>query len=169
MTGDAFGIRRLTVLIVLTTAVFLNACSDSPAPMPTPTMDPAVTSTPEPIAVPTVTPADTRTPAPTDSPTVAPTASPVPAVPTSIPTPVPTATPTPTPTATATPTPTGTAASDRAAMIALYNSMGGPNWTPMRTTTGRTSIRKTSRRSPPHSSSWTAWTLRQLTCAPRPE
>ena len=33
-----------------------------------------------------------------------------------------------TPGATATPTPTGTAASDRAAMIALYNSMGGPNW-----------------------------------------
>ena len=33
-----------------------------------------------------------------------------------------------TPGATATPTPTGTAASDRSAMIALYNSMGGPNW-----------------------------------------
>ena len=33
-----------------------------------------------------------------------------------------------TPGATITPTPAGTATSDRAAMIALYNSMGGPNW-----------------------------------------
>ena len=32
MTGDAFRIRRLAVLIILTTPVVLNACSDSPEP-----------------------------------------------------------------------------------------------------------------------------------------
>ena len=108
MTGYAFGIHHLAVLIVLSVAVVLNACSNNPAPIQTPATAPTVTSTPEQTAAPTVTPADTRTPEPTNPPTIAPTASPVPEVPTPIPTPVPTATRTPTPTATATPTPTPT-------------------------------------------------------------
>ena len=65
------------------------------------------------ISVPTATPTQTPTP-------------------TATPTPVPTATPTATPTHTSTPvptaTPSGTAASDRAALIAFYNSMDGSNW-----------------------------------------
>ena len=104
MTVSPLRSRCLAILIARTIAAVLNACSDSPAPTPTPTTDPAVTYTPTRTAVPTFTPADTRTPEPTDSPTMAPTASSVPAV-TPIPNPVSTATPTPTPTPMPEPTP----------------------------------------------------------------
>ena len=74
-------------------------------------------------------PAAADAPAATDTPTATDTP-----IPTATPTPTATATPTPTPTATptatATPIPGGTnAASDREALVALYNAADGPNWT----------------------------------------
>ena len=115
--------------------------SPLPTPTPIPTATPTPTQTPTPSPLPTPTPIPTATPTPTQTatpsplptptatPTPIPTATPTPtqtATPTAAPTPVPTATPTPT--ATATPTPSGTPVSDRAALIAFYNSMDGPNW-----------------------------------------
>ncbi len=64
-------------------------------------------------------------PSAAEDPTPIPTATPTP-IPT--PTPVSVSTPTQTPTPTAVPTPSGTVASDRAALIALYNATDGPNW-----------------------------------------
>ena len=95
------------------------------APTPTPAAAPTPTAVPAPTPTPAAAPTPTAVPAPTPTPAAAPTPTAVPA-----PTPSATATPTPTPvpTATATPTPSGTAASDRAALIAFYNSMDGPNW-----------------------------------------
>ena len=107
----------------------------TPAPVPTATPTQTATPTATPTPVPTATPTQTATP--TATPTPVPTATPTQtATPTATPTPVPTATPTqtatptatPTPVPTATPTPSGTPASDRAALIAFYNSMDGPNW-----------------------------------------
>ena len=123
----------------------------TPAPTPVPTATPTATptQTATPTATPTHTPVHTATPTPTPTPTPAPTPVPT-ATPTATPTqtatptatpthtpvhtatptptPTPTPAPTPVPTATATPTPSGTAASDRAALIAFYHSMDGPNW-----------------------------------------
>ena len=94
-------------------------------PTPTPTQTQTLIPTPSPT--PTATPASTSTPVPsgTQNPTPTPTSTPSP-VPTSTPTPKPTSTPIPTPTPT--PTPSGSAASDREALVAIYNATGGPNW-----------------------------------------
>ncbi len=93
----------------------------SPVPTATPTQTPTPTATPTPVSTATAT--ATLTPTATPTATSTPTATPTP-VPTATPTATPTHTPTPVPTA----TPSGTAASDRAALIAFYNSMDGSNW-----------------------------------------
>ena len=87
-------------------------------PEATPTPAPTPTATPRHTATPTPTPTATPTPTPTATPTPTPTATPTP----NTPTPTPTATPTPTPTATPT-----SAATDRAALIALYNAHCHPD------------------------------------------
>ena len=118
-------------------AILLPGCSDEPTPSPAAKVLPSATATP--TAAPTATATATLTPAPIATPSPVPTATATQtAMPTANPTPVPTATPTqaatptanptPVPTVTATPTPSGTAASDRAALIAFYNSMDGSNW-----------------------------------------
>ena len=97
--------RWPAALPVMVITVFLNACSDSPAPTPiltnTPTLAP--TATPTKAGTPTPAPTATQTPAPTATPTKA-------------------GTPTPAPTATQTP------AMDRAALVTLYEAMDGVNW-----------------------------------------
>ena len=64
--------------------------------------------------------------APTPTPTAIPDATATP-IPTPIPTPAPTATPSPTPIPTPVP-PVGSVASDRAALVALYNATNGTGW-----------------------------------------
>ena len=76
MTVSPLRIRWLAVLVVLTVAVLLNACSDDPAPTPEPTATqaatPTDTPTPEPTLTPTSAPTNTPTPAPTHTPTPTP-------------------------------------------------------------------------------------------------
>ena len=104
-------------------------------PTPTPTARPTVAAgsgaggsgaaTPTPTAGPV---ANVLDPTPTARPTAI--ATPAPTA-TATPAPTPTATPAPTPTATPAPTPTRAAnsvASDRAALVALYNATNGANW-----------------------------------------
>ena len=90
-------------------AMLMAGCSDEPTPSPVAKILPSATATT--ASVPTATATATLTPAPIATPS-----------------PVPTATPTHTPTPVPTATPSGTAASDRAALIAFYNSMDGSNW-----------------------------------------
>ncbi len=117
--------QRLSLLLIavltLVSVLTLAACSDDTEPTPTPTQTATPTATHSPV--PTQTPIPTPTPTPTAVPTPMPTATPTPTA-TAAPTPtaVPTATPTPVP------TPSGTVASDRAALVALYNATDGPNW-----------------------------------------
>ena len=93
-------------------------------PMSTPEQTATTAPALEPTATPTPPPPHTRQQAtPTPEPTL-----------TTVPTPEPTATPARSrlhllPTATPTPVPTPPSASDRAALVALYNSTGGANWT----------------------------------------
>ncbi len=102
-------------------AILLPGCSDEPTPSPVAKVLPSATATT--TSVPTATATATLTPTATPTQTPTPTATPTP-VPTATPTATPTHIPTPVPTA----TPSGTAASDRAALIAFYNSMDGSNW-----------------------------------------
>lgn len=78
------------------------------AAIPTPTLAPTLTLVPTPTDIPTLTPEPT---------------------PTRIPTPTPTAGPTATPTPEPTPTPIPFSETDHAALVALYNATGGPQWT----------------------------------------
>ena len=97
-------INKLLISIAVL-AILLTGCSGEPTPSPVAKVIPSATAT----LIPIPTSSATLTPTPTQTAT-------------------PTATPPPVPTVTATPTPSGTAASDRAALIAFYNSMDGPNW-----------------------------------------
>ena len=117
----AFFLRNCwpAVLTVLSIAVVLSACSDSPVstplPMATPMLEPVATATPAPEPEPTPTPVPTiaPTPIPTATPTVTPTPEPAETA-TPAPEPAETATPTPEPAETATPTPISTAISSAA-------------------------------------------------------
>ena len=96
--------------------------SSSPTPTYTATATPTPTPSPTPTYTATATPTPTPSPTPTHTATPTPTPSPTPTS-TLSPTSIPTTTPTPVPTPTLLPTIT-----NRAALVALYNSTDGTNW-----------------------------------------